>query len=128
MSAQAAEQKSNHSMILWAGNLPVSDRAFGYIVQGDSMSAKLIDGDVIVVDPEVEQKHKSFVLAEIADDRVIRQLWEEAGEWWLIPSNPAYANLKKPLSETKIIGVVVAKIPQPTMFVHSDSNASGEDV
>jgi SOS-response transcriptional repressor LexA len=84
----------------------ITQNTFVFIAQGDSMSPLINAGDACYVDPEKKAIHKNIVLAEIAGDIVIRQLWIEAGDTMLIPTNKQMQDLKKPLQTAKIIGVV----------------------
>lgn len=95
----------NHTQI------PVTANAFAFPVKGDSMAPDFNPGEDAIVEPGLDAKHEDFVLVEIAGDVVIRQLWREAGDWLLIPSNKDYT--KKPLADNRIIGVVTWAVPRP---------------
>ena len=98
-------------------NIPINPSMFKYRVIGDTMSPLFIEGDILAIDPTRHAKNAQYVLAEINGDPAVRQLMRIDGEWWLTLKNTAYADMKKPLTEVKIIGVVVAKIPPPTLYI-----------
>ncbi|TPQ24919.1 XRE family transcriptional regulator [Methylomonas koyamae] len=108
------QQTSIQGMI---SNIPINPSMFKYRVLGDDMAPQFIDGDILAIDPTRTAENAQYVLAEINGDPAVRQLMRIAGEWWLTLKNSAYADMKKPLAEAKIIGVVVAKLPPPTLYI-----------
>jgi SOS-response transcriptional repressor LexA len=95
-----------------------SDRSFWLTVNGDSMTAppgsplSFPTGVRILVDPTIEAKDKSLVVAKLDDvnEATFKQLIIDAGQKFLSPLNPAYPKL--PINgNCRIVGVVVdAKI------------------
>ncbi len=69
----------------------VGDRAYALCVVGDSMEPKFPEGCTIIVDPDVEPVHGSFVIALLGDVGQItfKQLVED-GRRYLKPLNPRY--------------------------------------
>ncbi len=67
-----------------------SDSSYVLKVQGASMEPEFRDGDLIFVDPEVQWKHGSYVVARMGDDSsaVFKQLIVESGKNYLKPLNP----------------------------------------
>ncbi|ABK44009.1 phage repressor protein, Serine peptidase, MEROPS family S24 [Magnetococcus marinus MC-1] len=96
------------------GHAPVphfaSNRSFALKVQGDSMSTEFSEGDIIVVDPEMEPKNNHYVVVflPMENDVTFKQLAVDGGRRYLKPVNPRYPIM--PMEEAaKICGVVVSK-------------------
>lgn len=87
--------------------VPVGLRTFALKVTGDLMEPEFIDGDLIVVEPELTAQNGDYVIAQHEQSTTFKQLCRESGEWYLKPINPRYPI--KPLGETVIIGVVREK-------------------
>ncbi|MDF5166533.1 XRE family transcriptional regulator [Vibrio parahaemolyticus] len=95
-----------------------SERSFWLTVNGDSMTAppgaplSFPTGVRILVDPTVEAKDKSLVVAKLDDvnEATFKQLIYDAGQKFLNPLNPSFPKL--PINgNCRIVGVVVdAKI------------------
>lgn len=123
------EQESKGSSLIRLYKPYVSCNAFEHIVQGDSVSPKLVDGDIVAVEPELSPIEGDYVVAEIAGDVIIRQMTKKADEWWLAPTNQAYAGMETPVSEANIMGVVNYILPPLTILrrpVASDGSTGGE--
>lgn len=107
----------NHDgmIILSSEEVPVTKNTFGFIVSDDSMSDTLSIGDRLAIDPESKPESGDMVLVEISGDEVIRKLVNTAGDWLLIPNNQKYPT--KNLDNNKIIGVVVAAVERPRVFI-----------
>ncbi len=85
---------------------PVGERAFALQVVGDSMEPKFPEGVTIIVDPDVEPTHGSFVIALLGDIGQItfKQLVTD-GRQYLKPLNPRYPVLDMD-SQVSLCGVV----------------------
>jgi SOS-response transcriptional repressor LexA len=85
---------------------PAGERAFALRVPGDSMEPKFPEGVTIVVDPDVEPTHGSFVIALLEDVGQItfKQLVMD-GRRYLKPLNPRYPVLEVD-SQVSLCGVV----------------------
>jgi SOS-response transcriptional repressor LexA len=69
----------------------VGRRAYALRVQGDSMEPKFPEGVIIIVDPDVEPVHGSFVIAVITDtDQITFKQFVIDGRAYLKPINPRY--------------------------------------
>ena len=86
--------------------------AFWLEVEGDSMTApaglSIPQGMLILVDPEVEAKNGSLVVAQLDDSNedTFKKLVIDGGEKYLKPLNPSYP-LKVCGSNCRIVGVAV---------------------
>lgn len=87
--------------------VPVGRHTFALRVTGDSMEPEFVEGEIIIVEPDLDAVHKDFVIAKNGGDATFKQLWKEAGEWMLKPLNERYPI--KPLGDSHIIGVVREK-------------------
>jgi DNA polymerase V len=81
---------------------------FALMVLGDSMAPEFVDGEIIVVEPEGLARAGSFVVAQVDDDWMLREL-ASAGDGWelraLNPSVPA-----TPIADlAPVRGVVIQK-------------------
>ena len=99
--------------------VPHGEGAFALRVSGESMfnpqgSQSFNEGDLIFVDPDKEQSHKSFVvvsLDEQEESAVLRQLIIEGGKTYYKALNPSWPNAITPaLEATRVHGVVIAKV------------------
>ena len=71
----------------------VQPRAYTYAlrIRGDSMEPTFPDGAVIVVEPEMEPKHGSYVIAKNGNNEAtFKQLVQDGGVFYLKPLNPRY--------------------------------------
>ena len=91
-----------------------SSSSFWLKVAGDSMTAlsglSFPDGMYILVDPEVEARNQSFVVAKLqsVNEATFKQLVIDAGQKFLKPLNPD--PIYKPISingDCRIVGVVI---------------------
>ncbi len=87
--------------------VPVMARTFAVIVPGDSMEPEFVEGDTIIVEPTLQHKHKSFVIAKKGEDVLFRQIIQEGANWLLKPLNERYSII--PLGEYQIVGVIREK-------------------
>lgn len=89
-----------------------SSSTFVLRVRGASMEPRFHDGDLIVVDPQVEARNKSFVIVRMDDSKeaTFKQLILEGDRRYLKPLNPQWPD---PIIEINgnatISGVVVFK-------------------
>nr|CRH06266.1 putative HTH-type transcriptional regulator for conjugative element [Candidatus Magnetococcus massalia] len=89
------------------------NRSFGLKISGDSMSPEFSEGDVIVVDPEMEAKHNHFVVVYLPheNDVTFKQLTIDGGRRYLKPANPRYPII--PMDEdARVCGVAVGKFKE----------------
>jgi SOS-response transcriptional repressor LexA len=86
---------------------PVGQRTFALRIYGDSMEPEFLEGDIIIVEPELAPESGDFVIAQHDQDITFKQLWKESGDWYLKPLNGRYPI--KPLADSRIIGVVREK-------------------
>lgn len=71
----------------------VQPRAYTYAlrIRGDSMEPTFPDGAIIVVEPEMEPKHGSYVIAKNGNNEAtFKQLVQDGGVFYLKPLNPRY--------------------------------------
>lgn len=91
-------------------NIPITPNTFGFDVVGDEMAPDFKDGARVSIDPDKHPEDLKCALVEIDGDLAIRRLRRINGEWWLTLANPAYADMKKPLSEARFIGMITSKV------------------
>lgn len=92
----------------------LSGRAFAMKLQGDSMEPEFKDGDVIIVDPEVEPHPGEFVVAANGDFdatfkkyRPLMSRSQENPEFELIPLNSDYPVISCRDGKVIIIGTMI---------------------
>lgn len=88
-------------------SVPVGPHTFALRVDGDSMEPEFRHGDIVIVEPDFIAGHGNFVIAKNGGNATFKQLWMEAGDWYLKPLNDRYPI--KPLGDSVIIGVVREK-------------------
>jgi len=93
--------------------LPIKGKnLFGLKVENDCMEPEFIEGDSIVVNPDLQYRQNSFVVvACLHEDKATLKQYKEYGDKiFLHPLNPKYQDIELDhKKEYKIIGVVVTK-------------------
>ena len=87
--------------------IQVGKRSFAIRVLADSMEPKFLDGDIIIVDPDVESKPSDFVIVLDKSSNKIsfKQLIEDGKQNYLKPLNPRY-----PLVELQEYHTLIGKV------------------
>ncbi len=84
---------------------------FGLRVVGESMKgAGIMEGDIVIVRPEVEASDGDIVVALVGEEATVKRLFLKDDMVVLKPEHPDMAPLRLPPSEVKIIGRVVGLI------------------
>jgi len=84
---------------------------FGLRVVGESMKgAGIMEGDIVIVRPEVEASNGDIVVALVGEEATVKRLFLKDDMVVLKPEHPDMAPLRLPPSEVKIIGRVVGLI------------------
>lgn len=96
-----------HGEKMVAVTVPVQRHTFALRVTGDSMEPEFVEGELIIIEPDMQPEHRDYVVAKNGGDATLKQLWRESGDWYLKPLNDRYPI--KPLGESEIIGVVREK-------------------
>lgn len=86
-----------------------SEKLFALRVRGESMrDAAILPGDVVIVDPRAQARHRDVVVARIGGDATVKRLWITKGRAELRPENPAFAPIvPAPGEELEILGKVI---------------------
>ena len=81
---------------------------FALMVLGDSMAPEFVEGEVIVVEPEGLADDGAFVVAQVGEGWMLRQLVRAGAGWQLRALNAAYG--ATPLPDLAAVrGVVIQK-------------------
>lgn len=81
---------------------------FALRVLGDSMEPEFKDGCIIIIDPASNAEHGSYVLAQVEEEYIFRQLISENGRWYLQPLNSGYERTE--IENASVIrGVIVQR-------------------
>lgn len=88
--------------------VPVRAHTFALRVDGDSMEPEFSNGNIIIVEPDMQPEHGHYVIAKNGGDATFKQLVKDGPDWYLKPLNERYPI--KPLGDSQIIGVVREKI------------------
>lgn len=86
----------------------IKNSCFVVEITGDSMWPDFTEGTLIIVDPTITPKHRSYVLCQLhkTNEIIFRQYIEERTEKLLKPINYAYKTI--PLQKTDaVIGVII---------------------
>jgi SOS-response transcriptional repressor LexA len=86
----------------------VGRHTFALRVVGDSMEPEFFEGEMIVVEPDMQFENGDFVIAKAGNDATFKKVTKVDGDWYLKPLNGTYPT--KPLGEGHIIGVVRYKV------------------
>jgi repressor LexA len=97
------------------GQLPLpwkfSDSAFAVAVTGESMrDAHVLEGDIVVVDPQRELVDGDIVLAMRGGESTIKTLRKTKGSFALEPANPAFKTQHPTEERDRVVGAVVALV------------------
>ncbi|KAB7669742.1 helix-turn-helix domain-containing protein [Plesiomonas shigelloides] len=91
-----------------------SDNTFGLVVVGDSMAPDFLEGDVLVIDPNVDPLPGDFVVAKNGQDEATFKRYRPKGfndqgiEYFeLVPSNENYPKMRSDKQEIRIIGTMM---------------------
>ena len=80
---------------------------FALRVRGDSMiGAGILDGDKVVVRPQVTADDGQIVVALLGDEATVKRLSRKHGKVWLLPENENYEPIDG--SQAQLIGLVKA--------------------
>ena len=80
---------------------------FALRVIGDDMAPEFSDGNIVVVDPGGRIKDGCFVIAELADDTVLRQLRISNGKYYVNTTSTQSAG--EEIAAQNILGVISQK-------------------
>lgn len=82
--------------------------AFALRVLGQSMTPEFEEGEIIIVEPDGALRDGSYVLAQLGDEWIFRQLRRHEGGWRLEALHPAFP--PHPLADLSAVrGVVIQK-------------------
>jgi repressor LexA len=79
-------------------------------VKGDSLKdAYIFNGDIVIVNPNLEPKNGQIVAAILDDAAVVKRFYKKKNEIVLVSENPDYKpiNIEKKYSSFKLVGIVV---------------------
>ncbi len=79
---------------------------FALRVIGNDMAPEFCDGSIVVVDPGGVIKNGCFVIAQLIDDTVLRQLHISNGKYYL---NSTSSKSPEEVNQQNIIGVISQK-------------------
>ena len=88
----------------WQAKVPTTckgTRAFGLMVEGDSMMPKCEPGDIVTVDPDQDLRNGCLIVAKLKNDGVVLRRFTriDAMKVRLIAYNPLYPSTEHPLSD-----------------------------
>jgi len=88
--------------------------AFALKVRGDSMEPEFPDGSIIIVDPEREARHGSYVVVRLDEEMeaTFKQLILDGSRKYLKPLNDRYPILEVDGKKATISGVVVQMVKE----------------
>jgi DNA polymerase V len=68
------------------------EEPFVLMVLGDSMLPEFVEGEVIVIEPELPPQDGSYVIAQHKGEYTFRQLIQRQGKWYLHALNENYSD------------------------------------
>lgn len=93
----------------------VSLKSFALKVVGNSMETRFKEGDIIVVDPEIEVQTGDYCIAKVAGEVTFKQYYENGTEIRLKALSPKFPDIVFPKAgavDFQIVGKVVEMIPK----------------
>ena len=94
---------------------PVSRSSFALIVEGDSMWPRFMEGDTIIIDPELEVRTGDFCVAKVDGNATFKRYYENENRIELRPLNEKWSIktiMKDKPVDFRIIGKVVDMRPK----------------
>ncbi|KTC84542.1 MULTISPECIES: helix-turn-helix domain-containing protein [Legionella] len=91
-------------------DFPLSERAFAYLLRGNSMEPQFPDKTLLIIDPYIEEENLDHVLVLPAGKKIplFRQILIDGEETYIRTLNPAFNEFVKLDDNThKILGVMV---------------------
>lgn len=98
---------------------PCSAGSFALVVSGDSMEPDFHDGDVVVIDPEVDPVPGDFVFVEIGETKLFRRYRPlsmgvgPANSYELVPSNSDWPTVRVTPSDNATLKGVMTERTSP---------------
>ncbi len=88
----------------------VGPHAYALRVRGDSMEPEFSEGDILIVDPDVQPTNGRFVIVRLDDaqEATFKQLVTDGGRQYLKPTNPRYPIIEVNENAT-FCGAIVGK-------------------
>lgn len=80
---------------------------FALQVRDDSMEPEFKNGCVIIIDPTGLAEHGEYVLAQIENGYIFRQLVIEEGQFYIQPLKESYMHERRAVEKSAIQGVIV---------------------
>ncbi|HIJ85971.1 MAG: HTH cro/C1-type protein [Magnetococcales bacterium] len=104
------KEEFNPEVLSWIPVAPkASDRCFALKVPDDSMEPEFFEGEVIIIDPELENSHNRFVVAREGTNRpMLKQFTLHGDQRYLKPLNSRYP-LIEVKGELQVFGAVACK-------------------
>ena len=85
-----------------------ADELLALNVDGESMlGAGILPGDVVIVRRQPTAETGEIVVALVDGEATVKRLARRAGQWVLMPENPAFAPIVPPQHDLRIVGKVV---------------------
>ena len=95
-------------------DLELGSMAFALEIRGDSMAPEILEGDVVVIDPDEPPNPGDFVVAKNGDHEATLKQYRPRGtndqgqEYFeLVPINPVYPTMRSDHHHVTIIGVMM---------------------
>lgn len=108
MDEGKTQRATNSTMPQAAGGDCTGAESFALMVLGESMAPEFADGDVVIVEPDGLARDGAFVLANVNDGWILRQLVRSGHGWRLVALNPAFEPID--LADLKAVrGVIIQK-------------------
>lgn len=86
--------------------IPIKRHTYALKVRGDSMEPLFQEGMILIIEPDAEPKHGSYVIVKNGDEEAtFKQLIKDGPDWFLKPLNPRFP-IKPFTSDMEICGVV----------------------
>ena len=86
--------------------VPIKRHTYALKVRGDSMEPLFPEGMLLIVEPEADAVHGSFVIVKNGDEEAtFKQLIKDGNDWLLKPLNQRYP-IKTLTKDMEICGVV----------------------
>ena len=104
MSGQKVDFTPNPEMM--AGNCGSSE-PFALQVTDNSMEPEFSKGCIIIVDPSGVMTDQCYVMAEVENGYIFRQLLIEKDRYYIQPLHPDYLHEKREIDREKLVGRIV---------------------
>lgn len=87
--------------------VPVSDKSFALKIVNDSMSPRYLEGDIVIVDPDLPVNSGQAAIIEVRGEFLLKQVcFQDDGSLLLRTTSDEYPDIHVPASKSVKVGII----------------------